>query len=97
MTSEGPKWEVPEPTNEQYARCLMFHSKEEAEAFVAELRELRKLPQVVLRCVEALNGIRSKTGEAAHAEIRLAECVAATKLREAATEEGKTRGLRKDA
>jgi len=91
----SPKWEVPEPTPEQYARCLMFHSKEEAQAFVAELRELRAMPEIVRRCVAALQTVDGPIGEIAYAQSHLDSCNAATAKRKAATEEGKTRGLRK--
>jgi len=87
----SPKWEVPEPTPEQYARCLMFHSKEEAQAFVAELRELRAMPEQVRRLVSALESTSPYTGEEALVALaHLDSCNAATDLRKAATEEGKT-------
>jgi len=93
----NPKWEVPEPTPEHYARCLMFHSKEEAQAFVAELRELRKLPEAMSDVIEALEARDCYAPEIKGAKEHLVACEGATEKRQAATEEGKTRGLRKDA
>jgi len=73
----------------------MFHSKEEAQAFVAELRELRQLPETMNEVVEALETRDCYAPEISTAKERLVACMKATETREAATEEGKTRGLRK--
>jgi len=68
----------------------MFHSKEEAQAFVAELRELRQLPKALQDCVDYLKFLgENNMGQVTDAEALLQSIEAATEKREAATEKGK--------